>query len=278
MRAESKNMTQSEKQKRAVSNDTLSARIPTKTATHPFKQIEIVFDESTHSYIDFSNGRRYISVTTFIDQFFPKFDTAGVAAKVAEKRGVKPEKLIDEWRAEAARGRREGTHVHNYAEALITGCDDWRAPENVREARLYRQVARAVVSLLKMFEFVAAEQIVFSPELGIAGMVDLIMADRQTGEIIILDWKQNKAIDRDSAWNEKALPPIEHLDNCDLSKYSLQLGLYYRIIRDEMYYVESGCHTGFYRAALIHLTEDSYRPMRLRDPMENELDDMLGAI
>lgn len=241
-----------------------------KQVVHP-SGLEITFDQTAHVYTD-TTGRRYISATQFIGQFFPKFDTAAVAAKVAAERKVNQAKLIAEWNAETERGRREGTHIHDYAEALICGRDDWHAPENVREARLYRQVTRAVVALLKRFDFMAAEQIIFSPTLGIAGMIDLIMADRETGEAVLFDWKQNKEIGRDNVW-QKALPPIEHLDDCDMNKYSLQLGLYYRIVRQERYYLAPR-----FRAALIHLREDFYKVIPLRDSMNKEIDAMLEAV
>ena len=199
--------------------------------------------------------------------------------RIAPQRKTTPAALLREWEDEALRGRTEGALVHAYADALLSGRDDWAAPTNVRVAQLYKQATRAIVSLLKRFDFVGSEVIVFSPRLGIAGTVDLIMRSRTNGATVVLfDWKQNKKISADNEWNRKALPPIDHLDDCDLVKYSLQLGLYHKIISEEGYFGERRGGAD-YRAAIIHLQQDRYVTINLKgNSMAAELQAMLDHV
>jgi predicted nucleotidyltransferase len=114
-------------------------------------------------------------------------------------------------------------------------------------------VDRAVAGLLSRFIFIGAEVVIFSPGLGFSGMIDLLMYDPATNEILVLDWKQNKEISRENQW-QSGLPPIDHLQATDISKYTLQLSTYQYILDREKYFPSvSG-----YRRALIHLAPDHF--------------------
>ena len=77
------------------------------------------------------------------------------------------------------------------------------------------------------------------------------MADDAAQQGIIIDWKTNgKITDEEGAFGNM-LEPIDHLKNCDVVKYGLQLGLYEKILIDEKYYPE---FKG-YRKALVHVRE-----------------------
>jgi hypothetical protein len=53
------------------------------------------------------------------------------------------------------------------------------------------------------------------------------------GDVVICDWKRAKQMKFDNRW-QKAKPPIQYLDDCDLSNYSLQLSLYRYLLRERL--------------------------------------------
>jgi len=209
--------------------------------------------------------------TTFLRQFFPEFKADEVAEKCVGKEkyaGLDAEQIKALWKQEALRGMSEGTNVHAYAEYKYN--PELPRPEPISERceRLFLAVDNAVKRLDKWFEFVAAEKIVFSTDLDIAGIIDLLMRDRENGEIVILDWKQNKQINTDNPW-QKALEPISHLDDCDLVKYNLQLAVYKKILVHERYFDWA---TPGYRMGLIHLLPGGQMVNIKLDNMDKEVD------
>ena len=236
-----------------------------KKAYHPNKKSFITFKEKYHQYID-NLGTHYVSGTSFIKPFFPKFNAVAVSIKCAagnnpKYAGRKPEDIRAEWAAEGRRGSTEGDNVHEYAEFWAAPPGQSIKPISDRCVLLFKQVDIAYRALLaKGFDVIENEKIIFSPDLGIAGMVDLIMWDPSTKEIIILDWKQNKEIKRRNLYKKNnGLSPIEHLEGSDMSKYTLQLSLYqYLIIRENYFPQAKG-----YRRALIHIGVDRVEAIKL---------------
>jgi hypothetical protein len=250
-----------------------------KKAYHPNGKAFITFREEPHTYID-NRGVQFLSGTSFVGQFFPKFDAEAVAVRCSKGKNPKyagrdPKEIRAEWKAEGDRGSGEGDNTHLYAESKIS---DWPqsqipAPISERCIKLFFQVDRAVTGLLKRFIFIAAEMVVFSPILGLSGMVDLVMYDPATNEILIFDWKQNKEIKREGFQQEKCLSPIDHLQTSDISKYTLQLSTYQYIMDLEGYFPSvSG-----YRRALIHITPTNFIPISL-DYYDYEVQVMLEAL
>lgn len=203
--------------------------------------------------------QRLMSTTQFIDQFFPIFDTVKVSQKYAAKHGLDPAEVVCQWQKKGRKAREIGTNVHWYAECLLT---EKRLPEpqNGAEEAFFRSVNMAVVRLLKRFEFIASEKIVFSPQWMIAGTIDLLMRDQNNGDVILFDWKTNEKIERDNFW-QSALPPIEDLPRCAWSKYQLQLNLYQIILSDERYFPR-GTN---YRKVIIHLEPEGVKWLKAKD-------------
>lgn len=233
-----------------------------KEAFHP-SGMRIRFSSENHLYVD-DLGRTYTSGTTFIGQFFPMFEKVAAAEKCAS--GVNPryagktvESILDEWEAEGERGRDEGTNVHEYAECRLTG-DKPPAPISTRCKNIFKQVDRALSDLSPYYQWVGSEVIVFDPETLMAGQIDLLMHHKGMNELIIFDWKQNKEITTENMF-QKGIAPIDHLEDTDINHYSLQLSFYERLIRAGKYFPGV---TRFNRA-LIHLTEDDFKIIRLED-------------
>ena len=240
--------------------------MPDKIAHHPDEKHIIRFNESRHTYVDNFNCS-YVSGTTLIGKFFPKFDSFKVATMCSKGKNPKysgrtPQDIMSEWSAEAHRGSSEGDNVHLYSEMKMKNVspESLPLPLSDRCVLLFKHIDKITAWIKKKYDFIDAEMIVFSPKLKIAGTIDLIMEDKNTGEILILDWKQNKEITFENKY-QTAHSPISHLPDTHISKYSLQLSLYQNILEREGYFPYA---TG-YRRALLHLTPNGVKPIRLED-------------
>jgi hypothetical protein len=233
----------------------------------------IVFDPENHSYKVKETNQILTGVTTFIGDFFPKFDADKWAPRTAKKRGTTTESILEEWAEKAKRGRDEGHNVHEYAEASITNQffsgPTMSIPEPLsnRCSELFVAVDRAIAWLKTYYDFVATELIVFSPRLKLAGTIDLVMINENG--LCLFDWKQNRVIKTHNPY-QRALGPLKHLEDHDFNKYSLQLNVYRRIIEEENYYPS----VDDIDMNLIHITPEGYFPMRVK-PMNDEVTGML---
>jgi ATP-dependent exoDNAse (exonuclease V) beta subunit len=214
------------------------------------------FDDSNHSYTVRETGQILTSVTTLIKQYTPPFDAPLIAQQMIDKKkpkyaGMTVDEIQYQWKEKAELASLEGTELHALCERWPDkGCWGW-LPKTYRLLKMGKQVDKLFPKLLERFRLVAAEQIVFSPNMGVAGQVDLIMADDATNKGIIIDWKTNSKITDEEGAFGTMLAPIDHLKNCDVVKYGLQLGLYEKILVDEKYYPEFDG----YRKALVHVKE-----------------------
>jgi ATP-dependent exoDNAse (exonuclease V) beta subunit len=60
--------------------------------------------------------------------------------------------------------------------------------------------------------------------------MDNLSFNKKTNELVIFDYKTNKKINRISKYKNKLLSPLEHLDDCEYNKYTLQIWLYKLIL------------------------------------------------
>ncbi|MBH10012.1 MAG: hypothetical protein CMG74_06610 [Candidatus Marinimicrobia bacterium] len=190
----------------------------------------IILDKENHQYSLVEEPELvFTSVTTFVHNFFEKFDSEKIAKKLVSThpkyvdRSV--ESLIDEWEASG----RHGTKVHDEIE-------NW-----VKEGAIPGE-AKAVVAIdwLKNYQKksdieVFSEVLIYSKELKIAGTIDLLALDKVTGIYEIIDWKTSKRINTTSFGNKTGNKfATRDVPDCNFYHYSLQLSLY-RLILEEYY-------------------------------------------
>jgi ATP-dependent exoDNAse (exonuclease V) beta subunit len=186
------------------------------------------FDETSHTYT--YDGRKLVSVTQFLGRFFETFDAPRIARRVvtnpsSKYHGRDPEELVAEWEANSRRARELGTLLHhNIRQQLVDGVVQGERSEELPHFEAF--IAG------KAWRPLMVEEQVCCTKAGIAGTVDAVFEDSR-GDVVICDWKRAKKMKLDNRW-QKAKPPIEHLDDCDLSKYSLQLSLYRYLLRERL--------------------------------------------
>lgn len=206
----------------------------TTTVRHPRKSTTITFTEEDHSYID-SEGMHYKSVTTFIHDLFPVFDSAKVAERIAKRDGVSADDLIQKWNLNRDTACRFGTRCHETAEAVFNSQPPPHQPESDKERKAFRAFWDRATKINRALHVCGCEILVFDPDLRIAGTVDLLCYDRNQKLYMLLDWKTNKEIATQNNYGETALPPMEYIQHCNMEHYSLQLAIYELLLRRNGY-------------------------------------------
>ena len=235
----------------------------------------LYFDEAQHKYTD-SNGNNYISVTTLIGNYAPKFDEKYWAHKKAKEQGVSEKEIIKQWKKIKDEACNRGSITHNNIEDAIKEHSKFQAAirylqqvegrcvtvadipnliptpldiDKFKEATEYKydKIYQVFEYYINLGYTIYSEIAVFDPALLISGTID-ILCDRPD-KFVILDWKTNRdglkfesgyyKKDKSTVPNqltnewvhkeEKMLPPLNHLDECNGSHYTMQLSSYARL-------------------------------------------------
>lgn len=185
---------------------------------------KVSFREEDHIYI--VDGTPLDSVTTFVKNCFPEFDSEFHAKRKAEALGITKEAVLEMWDKKGRESREQGTAMHKKIESYYLG----KEPSTDDTFDLFKIFADKIT--LKPYR---TEWAVYDWEQKIAGTIDFV--DYQNGEYIIYDWKRSDKLIaknglpiKNSLYGEKALPPIENLDDSPYYHYALQLSLYKYIL------------------------------------------------
>ena len=242
-----------------------------------YKNIHLYFEEDGHKYTD-SNGNQYISTTTIIGQYAPKFNAKYWAHKKAKEQGVSEKEILRQWNQIKDEACKRGTNTHNGIENAIKDVSKFQeAIKYLIQTESGRCITVADIpdlnvkpldvdkfkeatnnkyeEIYKVFQFyvdrgytIYSEIGVFDPQLLISGTID-ILCIRPT-DFVILDWKTNRdGLKFESGYyqkdkttipnqltnlwvrkNEKMLPPLNHLPECNGSHYTMQLSIYARLV------------------------------------------------
>lgn len=240
-----------------------------------YKNTYLYFDEGPHKYTD-SNGNEYISVTTIIGNYVPKFDVKYWAHKKAREQGVSEKEILRQWDKIKTEACDRGTITHNgiedaikevskFKEAIqylqqtdgrcITLADIPNLTITPLDVDKFKEVTNNKYSeIYRVFQFyvergytIYSEIGVFDPYLLISGTIDIFCY--KPTDFVILDWKTNRGglqfesgyFKKDKTtvpnqltneWirkNDKMLPPLNHLAECNGSHYTMQLSIYARL-------------------------------------------------
>ena len=199
------------------------------------------FTPEDHKYtsIKEEDKQDWISATTFIGQFKQPFDADTISQKSSRNKkskwyGMTPEAIRDAWKAEAKRATDLGTWYHNCRERDICSFDNMT--RHGLEVPVQKPIEIEGIKYSpeqKLKDGVYPEHMVYLKSVGICGQSDLV--EVINGEVHITDYKTNKEIKSEGFTNwegitKKMLPPVSHLDDCNLNHYILQLSLYMYII------------------------------------------------
>ena len=186
---------------------------------------EVTFDEINHKYYN-QKGDEYISCTTLIKKFCPKFDKLTISNQVAKKQGKSQNDVLAEWERIAKEATDYGTLIHKCIEGWIKGKPDYIHSD-------YKDITRVgydiLIDNLQPHTPIKSEMLLWNHEYKIAGQSDIVqMYTNKAGDTIIniADIKTNKRIEFGSDYGEDMLAPLQHISHCNYHTYSMQLSTY----------------------------------------------------
>lgn len=258
-----------------------------------YKNTFLYFDEGPHKYTD-SNDNEYISVTTIIGNYVPKFNAKYWAHKKAKEQSVSEKEILKQWEKIKTEACSRGNVTHNGLENAIKDVSKFKEAIKYLQQKEGRCVTIADIpdlipvpldidefikatnnkypEIYRVFQFyiergyvIYSEIGVFDPQLLISGTID-IFCYRPT-DFVILDWKTNRdGLQFESGYykkdkttipnqltnewvrkSDKMLPPLNHLDECNGSHYTMQLSIYARLVERILEIPCTGlglCHIG----------------------------------
>jgi hypothetical protein len=202
----------------------------------------IIFKEDGHTYESIEEDNiEWISVTSLVGKFKPKFDKEGQAKKSAKNKnskwyGMTVEQILQAWDNETERAVTLGNFYHNQRESDML---DFKTIErNGTEVPIIKPLINdegiKLAPEQKLSDGVYPEHLVYLKSVGICGQADVV--EIVDGYININDYKTNKEIKEKGYTNwegitSKMFKPVNHLDDCNLNHYSLQLSIYAYIIK-----------------------------------------------
>ncbi|MDE6556298.1 MAG: hypothetical protein K2K55_04975 [Duncaniella sp.] len=207
------------------------------------RDARLIFEPASHTYS--YNGIPLRSVTTIVEDCFPKFDKDALALRVAEREGVPVSTILDRWEAEGARARNLGTLLHDKIERYYLG-------EEIEEPHddafpLFLGFAKE-----EHLHPYRTEWRIYHEDLGIAGTLDFLERTPD-GTFNIYDWKRShKVVGPDARpiiadrFGKSALPPLEPIPDTSYWHYALQLSIYRMILAEKYDIRVKGMYLGIF--------------------------------
>jgi ATP-dependent exoDNAse (exonuclease V) beta subunit len=202
----------------------------------------IIFKEAGHTYESIEEDNiQWLSVTSLVGKFKPKFDKESQAKKSAKNKnskwyGMTAEEILQAWDNETERAINLGNFYHNQREADML---DFKTIErNGIEVPIVKPlVNESGIKLApeqNLSNGVYPEHLVYLKSVGLCGQADVV--EIVNGYININDYKTNKEIKEKGYTNwegitNKMFKPVNHLDDCNLNHYALQLSIYAYIVK-----------------------------------------------
>lgn len=240
-----------------------------------YKNTYLYFEDTNHKYTD-NNGNEYISVTTIIGNYVPKFNAEYWSRKKAKEQGVSQKEILKQWDKIKKEACDRGNVTHNGIEDAIKDVSKFKEAIKYLQQSEGRCVTLADIpnliptpldidkfieatdnkypEIYRVFQFytekgytIYSEIGVFDPTLLLSGTIDIFCY--RPSDFVILDWKTNRGgLQFESGYykkdkttipnqltnewvskSEKMLPPLNHLDECNGSHYTMQLSIYARL-------------------------------------------------
>jgi len=205
----------------------------------------ISLERESHTYILEENKElEFTSVTTFLGDFFDKFDAQKIATKLVSKVPKYSHLTVDELIMQWNEARDHGTKVHNEIEDFLID------NKPATEIKALNGIDWLNKNCDKVKHEVLSEKIIYSEELKLAGSIDLIIHNKETNQYSLVDWKTNAKITTSSYDGKSGTHQItSDLDDCKYTLYALQLSLY-RYLLEEYYGLN------IYRQFIVHLKDN----------------------
>ena len=200
--------------------------------------MKLQFHEAKHEYISPDNDIDWISATTLIGAFKQPFspDQAKKSSKNKKSKwyGLTEQEVLSLWSKEAKRATDLGTWYHNQQESLL--CEVNTITREGTELPVFVPTYSEGIKYApdqKLTSGIYPEHFMYLQSSGVCGQSD--RAEVIYDVVHIRDYKTNKEIKTKGYANwegitQKMLPPLQHLEDCHINHYALQLSLYMYMI------------------------------------------------
>jgi hypothetical protein len=221
---------------------------------HP-RDRRLRFDERTHTYFIDGQRGKMISVTGIVHRLFPVFDADQAIASMRKGRKWNPQhpmylksnaEIKQAWEDNRNNAASMGTQMHAHLEHLfksrIAGVPFTQTLSDDLLRKPHLDAFLAAHTHLVPYRL---EWSLFDKGLQLAGTIDALFLDTRVRvdsatnksepseqmTFVMVDWKRSKRIDYENHF-QHGLPgtPVEHLDDCNVVRYTLQLNTYKRLL------------------------------------------------
>ena len=188
--------------------------------------MELKFKADTHKYESIDNPKKkWLSVTSAVSLFKPKFDKEGISLKASKNKkskwyGMSQENILAAWEGETNRALKLGSWYHDQREAELIACDTLQ--RNGINLPIIRPIEQDGIKQSPDQTLVAGiypEHLVYLKSASICGQADRIEVVADT--VNVYDYKTNKEIKSKGFTNwegktKKLSGPLSHVDDCNL--------------------------------------------------------------
>ncbi|NCD07172.1 MAG: hypothetical protein EOL97_13740 [Spirochaetia bacterium] len=196
------------------------------------------FIADSHKY-ESDGNIKWTSVTTLLSAYKEPFDAKKVAEKSSRNKkskwyGISPEEIQAIWKSEADRSTTLGSWYHDQREQDLVSCNVIeRYGKQLPIIKPIEENGIKYAPSQKLIDGLYPELMVYLQSASVCGQADLV--EVVEGVVNVHDYKTSKKIDRTSYVNwegipKKMLKPLNHLQDCHINHYGLQLSLYMYII------------------------------------------------
>jgi len=240
------------------------------------RDVHVEFNEEQHKYYVDGNAMN-TSVTTLVHQYFKPFDKTRTANLMLRGKNFwNDEKYSSYW--DLVRGLKHQDAVDaivnlwSNGDAALLGTAMHACIEDYYMHGKKPDVLTPELDMFFRFDDYSrelgyepkkSEQIVYDTDYSLAGSVDMLYIDRETGDYWLVDWKRSKEIKFEGYRGLKALPPIDDKQDCNYEQYSLQLNIYKFLL--EKNYGLSICRMSL---VILHPNNDDYIIIDVEDNQE----------
>lgn len=201
----------------------------------------IVFKPEFHEYISLDDDTQWTSVTSIIGKLKEPFDADTIAEKASRNKkskwyGLTKDQILDQWSSSNKVAIDLGNWYHSQRESDM--CELLNIEREGFTIPIVRPIEKDGLKyspVQKIEDGVYPEHLVYLKSAALCGQSDLV--EIVDGRVNIADYKTNKEIKERGyeSWDgirKKMLAPVNHLEDCNLNHYTLQLSIYmYMILR-----------------------------------------------
>ena len=185
-----------------------------------YDKVQLVFNEEEHKYTD-TFGNSYLSTTTLLHSYAPKFDKSYWLKKKSRELGISQKELAKQWQTITDEACERGTNTHNGLENGIKGSsrfkdavehlkrpsgqmitvadmnriDSFTKPLDLKEFicmtdNKYSDIYKVLQYYIERDYKIYSEIGVFLPEYLVSGTIDVLCV--REDRMVVGDWKTNR--------------------------------------------------------------------------------------